>query len=54
LADVERFSASRILCEPASNNGKPVMLQVDGELAGPLPCTIELVPDALTLLVPAR
>jgi diacylglycerol kinase family enzyme len=29
-----------------------VHVQVDGEYAGPLPASIEIVPDALTLLVP--
>ena len=35
--------------EPA---GERVYVQVDGEFAGRLPATIEIVPDALTLLVP--
>jgi diacylglycerol kinase (ATP) len=30
----------------------PVYVQVDGELAGALPATVEIVPDALTLLMP--
>ena len=30
----------------------PVYVEVDGELAGALPATVEIVPDALTLLVP--
>ncbi len=30
----------------------PVYVEVDGELAGQLPAKIEIVPDALTLLVP--
>ncbi len=33
--------------------GKKVFFQVDGELIGRLPCTVEIVPDALTLLVPS-
>jgi diacylglycerol kinase family enzyme len=32
--------------------GQNVFVQVDGELAGNLPASIELLPDALTLLVP--
>ncbi|MDP3000066.1 MAG: diacylglycerol kinase family protein [Bryobacterales bacterium] len=32
--------------------GEPVPVQVDGELAGTLPATVEIVDDALTLLVP--
>jgi len=31
-----------------------ILLQVDGELSGRLPCTLEMVPDAITLLVPPR
>ncbi len=33
-------------------DGDPVYLQVDGELAGRLPAVIELVPAAVTLLLP--
>ena len=35
------------------SNGVPVYVQVDGELAGRLPARIDIVPDALTLLMPA-
>jgi diacylglycerol kinase family enzyme len=31
-----------------------VYVQIDGELAGQLPAKVEIVPDALTLLVPAE
>src|SRR4051812_14968126 len=44
--------ASSVTCKSAS--GGPVFVQVDGELAGHLPMTVEAVPDALTLLVPAK
>ena len=37
-------------CEPE----QAVYIQVDGEFAGRLPATIEIVPDALTLLMPAE
>lgn len=30
----------------------PINIQIDGEFAGPLPAGIEIVPDALTLLIP--
>ncbi len=33
--------------------GSDVLVQLDGEPAGPIPARIELVPDALTLMVPA-
>jgi diacylglycerol kinase (ATP) len=38
----------------ASANGSAVFTQVDGELAGSLPATLEIVPDALTLLLPPQ
>jgi len=31
-----------------------IYFQVDGELAGRLPCSIEIVPDALTILAPRQ
>jgi YegS/Rv2252/BmrU family lipid kinase len=34
--------------------GQEIFTQVDGELAGQLPMTAEIVPDALTLLVPVE
>jgi len=33
--------------------GIEILVQVDGEVAGQLPASVELVPDALTLLIPA-
>ena len=53
LADVVRFPARKVRCEAIGSSPKKILFQVDGELAGWLPCTIEMVPDALTLLVPA-
>jgi len=41
-----------VTCLPANSDG--VYVQVDGELAGKLPATIELIPDALTLLAPTN
>ena len=34
--------------------GAKTWLQIDGETAGELPATIEIVPDALTVLLPRR
>ena len=45
---VER--AKRI--EFSGAEGQSIYVQVDGELAGHLPASVEIVPDALTLLVP--
>ena len=36
-----------------SHNGDGIFTQIDGELAGKLPISAEIVPDALTLLLPA-
>jgi diacylglycerol kinase (ATP) len=52
LSDVSGFAASRIECERVTDDARNVLLQTDGELAGELPQTIRVVPDALTLLVP--
>ena len=38
--------------EMIAPGGEPVPVQVDGELAGTLPATVEIVDHALTLLVP--
>ena len=54
LYDFSRFPARRIYCEPVRSNRRDVYIQVDGELSGHLPCSIEIVPDALTLMVPAE
>ena len=40
--------------ELSSIPGGKTWLQVDGETAGELPATIEIVPDALTVLMPKR
>jgi diacylglycerol kinase (ATP) len=37
--------------KPLSN--EPVLVQIDGEIAGQLPARIEIVPNALTLMTPA-
>ncbi len=39
-----------VTCLPVNSDG--IYVQVDGELAGKLPATIGLIPDALTLLAP--
>lgn len=52
LPGVRSLAASRVTCEPL--NAGPVPLQVDGEYCGRLPVSIEIVPEALTLLLPLR
>ena len=51
LGDVELVEARHVFCQ-AGSPGARLRFQLDGELAGELPARFELVPDALTLLVP--
>ena len=50
LRDVELVGARTIVC--TSEGQGPIHFELDGELVGRLPATFEVVPDALTLLVP--
>lgn len=50
LPGVRSMSARRVTCEPL--DGSAVPLQVDGEYCGRIPVSIEIVPEALTLLLP--
>jgi diacylglycerol kinase family enzyme len=40
-----------VTCVP-EQPGQPIYFELDGELVGELPATIEILPDALTVLVP--
>ncbi len=51
LRDVNLLQGDPVVCT-ADGSGKPIHFEVDGELAGQIPVTFELVPDALTLLAP--
>jgi YegS/Rv2252/BmrU family lipid kinase len=53
LAGVPGISVIRAagVCMPGAT-GPRVYIQVDGEYAGHLPASVEIVPDALTLLIP--
>ena len=42
---------SRSVCMPGTTSRR-VYIQVDGEYAGHIPASVEIVPDALTLLIP--
>lgn len=53
LKDVHLVESLHLACA-AETASRPVYVELDGELAGQLPATIELVPDALTLLLPQR
>ena len=51
LRDVEMVDARNVSCSPADTSVTP-QFELDGELAGTLPASFDIVPDALTLLVP--
>lgn len=51
LRDVELLQSRKVECTTADPH-TPVYFELDGELAGQLPATFEIVPDALPVLVP--
>lgn len=51
LEGIQAWKATEVLCEPL--DGQTVHAQVDGEPIGPLPREFRVVPDALSLLIPA-
>jgi YegS/Rv2252/BmrU family lipid kinase len=53
LADVELVQTEKVECAPVKA-GDRVYFELDGELAGELPATFEIVPRALTVLMPER
>ena len=53
LHDVRIIDSCPVSCL-AEDASQRIYLEIDGELAGELPATFDLVPDALTLLLPER
>jgi diacylglycerol kinase family enzyme len=51
LGDVEFVETRKLDCA-AQVAGETIHFELDGELVGTLPATFEIVPDALTVLVP--
>jgi diacylglycerol kinase (ATP) len=51
LKDVELFRTRRLDCA-AADPSLPIYFELDGELAGRLPVRLEIVPDALSVLLP--
>ena len=51
LKDVSLDHCAEVVCTSVDACG-PVRFELDGELAGTIPATFEIVPDALTVLVP--
>jgi diacylglycerol kinase (ATP) len=52
LPDVTLVESQQVDCEPAGA-GPPIYFELDGELAGTIPATFQVVPGALTLLAPS-
>lgn len=53
LGDVSLLEGETVVCASEDSAGS-IDFEVDGELAGRLPVRFDVVPDALTLLVPRR
>ena len=53
LTDVVLVRTQKIECAPRLAE-TPIDIEMDGELAGRLPAMFEIVPDALTILVPNK
>ena len=51
LSDVTLDQCTEVVCTPV-DAFTTIRFELDGELGGMLPATFEIVPDALTLLVP--
>ncbi len=51
LSGVSLDHCTEVVCAPIDAS-PPIRFELDGELAGAIPATFEIVPDALTLLVP--
>jgi diacylglycerol kinase (ATP) len=55
VAGIELHNGNRVHCRTISGAVQPrIYVEADGELLGTLPAEISIVPDALTLLVPAK
>ncbi len=50
--EIELLDAVSVECRPANGAAPRVCAEADGELLGSLPVRIEIVPDAVTLLIP--
>jgi diacylglycerol kinase family enzyme len=51
LSGVSLDQCTEVACTPVDAS-RPIRFELDGELGGTIPATFEIVPDALTLLVP--
>jgi diacylglycerol kinase family enzyme len=49
---IELLDAVSVECRPRNRSRTRIFAEADGELLGQLPVRIEIVPDAVTLLIP--
>jgi diacylglycerol kinase (ATP) len=52
LRDIELWNATSVECRPRNGSTSQIFVEADGEVLGSLPVRLEVVPDALTLLIP--
>jgi diacylglycerol kinase (ATP) len=52
LRDIELWNATSVECRPRNGSSSRIFVEADGEVLGSLPVRLEVVPDALTLLIP--
>ena len=52
LRDIELWNAATVECRPRNGSSRRIFVEADGEVLGSLPVRLEMVPDALTLLIP--
>jgi diacylglycerol kinase (ATP) len=52
LRDIELWNATSVECRPRNGSSRKIFVEADGEVLGSLPVRLEVVPDALTLLIP--
>jgi diacylglycerol kinase family enzyme len=43
-----------VVCRPRNRSKKPIFAEADGELLGHLPVSLEIVPEAVHLLIPPK
>jgi len=52
MGDIELWNAATVECCPRNGSKNPIFVEADGEVLGSLPVKLDVVPDALTLLIP--
>jgi diacylglycerol kinase (ATP) len=52
LRDIELWNATSVECQARNGSTSQIFVEADGEVLGSLPVRLEVVPDALTLLIP--